>query len=347
MSRTQVQYWHKRFREGDGHTPVTDLLRSGRPRSVRTPEAVQNVQAIVRADRRKSCTQMGEEAGVSKATVHRIVKQLGFKKKALKFVPRLLTDEQKRMRMRICAQNLKLLADIPNLLDFVVTGDESSIPLYDPETKLSSMHWLTKEEPCPQKALHVQAHSSTMVTTFFDSAGLFLIEFLPKGETITAETYCETLKTLKERIRRKRPALWSKSRDGEHWNFWLHHDNASSHTATDTLALIGLSDILMIGHPPYSPDLAPNDFFLYPTLKKFLRGIKHRNVEQLQESVRDKLKLITKEQFRGAMMEMPRRWTKCLNAQGDFFEGKHLDGDTIPPEIAAAIPETSSSDNDD
>lgn len=188
MSCTQVQFWHKRFREGDGHTPVTDLLHSGRPHNVRTPEAVQKVNTIVRVDRRKSCAQMGEEAGVSRATAHRIMNDLGLKKKAPKFVPRLLSDEQKRMRMKICASNLKLLADVPELLDYVVTGDESSIPLYDPETKLSSMHWLAKEDQHPQKALCTCAHSSTMVMTFFDSSGLILIEFLPKGETITAET---------------------------------------------------------------------------------------------------------------------------------------------------------------
>ncbi len=102
--------------------------------------------------------------------------------------------------MQIWSQNLQLLADVPDLLESVVTGDESSVALYDPETKLSSMHWQLKDEPRPQKALRARAHASTMITTFFDCNGIVLKEFLPRGETITADSYCNTLKCLKERI---------------------------------------------------------------------------------------------------------------------------------------------------
>lgn len=98
MSWSQVQVWHRRFAEGDGHTPVTDLLRSGRPRSQRTPEAVQAVQTAVGVDKRKTCAHIAEETGLSRCTVHRIVKdELKLKKKVPKFVPPMLTDKQKRM----------------------------------------------------------------------------------------------------------------------------------------------------------------------------------------------------------------------------------------------------------
>ncbi len=147
---------------------------------------------------------------------------------------------------------------------FWTSGDESSVPLFDPETKSSSMQWLGPGKPHPQKALRGCAHRSTMITVFFDKGRTVFLDFLPRGETITAEYYCGILRTLKERLRRKRPHLWSKSHDGEHRNFLLHHDNASSHTAIPTLALIGESDINMVPHPPYSPDLVPCDFFYFP-----------------------------------------------------------------------------------
>ena len=41
----------------------------------------------------------------------------------------------------------------------------------------------------------------------------------------------------------------------------------------------------MLGHPPYSPDLAPCDFFLFPTLKKILRGRQFDDVADLQRTV--------------------------------------------------------------
>ena len=52
----------------------------------------------------------------------------------------------------------------------------------------------------------------------------------------------------------------------------FHHDNAPSHQASTTQEKIDRRSIEVLGHPPYSPDLAPCDFFLFPTLKKILRG---------------------------------------------------------------------------
>ena len=99
------------------------------------------------------------------------------KKKAAKFMPHLLSDEQKRSRMKMCAANLSLLADIPELLDLIMTGDESSVPLFDQETKSDSMHWLTQGEPRPQKALHARTQTATMVTTFLTVKAWFCRSF--------------------------------------------------------------------------------------------------------------------------------------------------------------------------
>ena len=52
----------------------------------------------------------------------------------------------------------------------------------------------------------------------------------------------------------------------------FHHDNAPSHRASTTQATIDRRSIEALGHPPYSLDLPPRDFFLFPTLKKILRG---------------------------------------------------------------------------
>ena len=51
-----------------------------------------------------------------------------------------------------------------------------------------------------------------------------------------------------------------------------HHDNAPSHWASTTQETIDRGSIEVLGHPPYSPDLAPCDFFVFPTLKKILGG---------------------------------------------------------------------------
>ncbi|KAM0736815.1 Mariner Mos1 transposase [Formica fusca] len=47
----------------------------------------------------------------------------------------------------------------------------------------------------------------------------------------------------------------------------LHQDNAPSHTALIVREFIGRNNITVMDHPPYSPDLGPCDFFLFPKIK--------------------------------------------------------------------------------
>ncbi len=117
--------------------------------------------------------------------------------------------------------------------------------------------------------------------------------------------------------------LWQFNEEGDR-TFILQHDNASSHTAIPTLALIGESHVQMIAHPPYSPDLAPCDFFLFPRMKAELRGHKFRGRDELQVAVRNALKNIQQEEFTAALDTLPVRWMKCVKSEGEYFEGMHL-----------------------
>ncbi|UYV83560.1 hypothetical protein LAZ67_23001458 [Cordylochernes scorpioides] len=71
---------------------------------------------------------------------------------------------------------------------------------------------------------------------------------------------------LREALRQKIPEKWY------HKNWLLHHDNARPHTATVQLYL-AKHRIALLPQPPYSPELAPNDFFLNPNIKKVYKNI--------------------------------------------------------------------------
>ncbi len=155
-------------------------------------------------------------------------------------------------------------------------------------------------------------------------------EYLPPRETVDADYYCGILRRLKEDIWRKHPTLWEMGDNG--WRkFFLHHDNAPPHTAAITLALIGSSSMDMIPHPPYSPDLAPCDYFLFPRLKSGLRGHRFRNLNDLKTAVNRELWAIDVKDYCSAIQSLPVRWMKCIKAQGGYFKGQHLpidpDGD--------------------
>jgi len=99
----------------------------------------------------------------------------------------------------------------------------------------------------------------------FGCKGLLYTEFLTKGSTVNSDRYCATLRSLKQRIRRIRP---------ERNTFLLHYDNARPHCSAQTQDAITSLKFTVVPHSPYSPDLAPSDFWLFPKLKETLKGQK-------------------------------------------------------------------------
>ena len=105
---------------------------------------------------------------------------------------------------------------------------------------------------------------------------------------------------------------------------FIHLDNAPSHNATLTLNLIQQLGWTHLPHPAYSPDLAPNDFWLYSRLKKNLRGVRFPSLDVLKEAVVDEISQITAMEYHHVILSSwPRRWHRCLEEQGNFFEGCH------------------------
>ena len=79
--------------------------------------------------------------------------------------------------------------------------------------------------------------------------------------------------------------------------------------------------IKTIPHPPYSPDLAPCDFGLFPKLKEDLRGSRYETIEEMKEAVMKVIDTITQDDFHGAFQKLLERYNKCIAVGGDYFEG--------------------------
>ena len=75
--------------------------------------------------------------------------------------------------------------------------------------------------------------------------------------------------------------------------------------------------IKTVPQPPYSPDLAPCDFCLFPKL----RGSHYEIVEEMKEAVTKVIDTLTREDFDGAFQKLLERYNKCIAAGGDYFEG--------------------------
>ena len=235
---------------------MEDNPRSGRPVSVKSDMNIQLVNELVRKDRRLTIRMMAEELEMSKESVRTIlVENLGMKKICARMVPKLLSDEQKLRRMEVCEEILQQLGINPNFLPNVITGDESWIFQYDPETKRQSRQWKSPSSPRPRKARMCKSKIKVMLIVFFDCKGIVHFEFVPEGQTVNQYFYKEALVRLMEKIRRKRRDLWERKQ------WLLHYDNAPAHSALTIRQFLASRQVATLDHPPYSPDLAPSDFF--------------------------------------------------------------------------------------
>ena len=71
--------------------------------------------------------------------------------------------------------------------------------------------------------------------------------------------------------------------------------------------------IKTVRHPPYSPDLGPCDFWLFPKL----RGCCYDTIEVMKEAVRKGIDTVTQDDFHGALQKLFERYNKCIAAGGD------------------------------
>jgi len=96
--------------------------------------------------------EVAEEVSISKTVCHEILTEnLGMHRIAAKFVPRLLTDDQKQNRVDVSQELLDRANDDDNFLENIITGDEAWVYGYDVETKVQSSQWVSKTSPRPKK----------------------------------------------------------------------------------------------------------------------------------------------------------------------------------------------------
>jgi [histone H3]-lysine36 N-dimethyltransferase SETMAR len=99
------------------------------------------------------------------------------------------------------------------------------------------------------------------------------------------------------------------------------HDNAPAHRSLSVQGYLAKHCTTVLSHPPYSPDLSPCDFNLFPKLKERLKGRHFANSEEVKEASKIALREVGKDGFQSCFQDLYARWQKCIVAEGDYFEG--------------------------
>ena len=241
------------------------------------------------------------------------------KRVAAKFVLHLLTEGQNNKCVNVCcfagrAQNN------PHSLTKVITGDESWCYSYDPESKQQSGQWKSPDSPRPKTVLQVHSSIKTMLISFFDVDGILHREFVPPGQTINQQFYLNVVKSLHERLWRKCPEEWQSG------DWFLHRDNAPAHTALSVQQFLAKNKMVAGGSvppltpTPYSPDLTPCYFVLYPRVKQNLKGKHFVDVAEVQWESPVALDSISIEVFRQCFQQWEQHWHRCVPSKGLKFQ---------------------------
>jgi len=115
-------------------------------------------------------------------------------------------------------------------------------------------------------------------------------------------------------VRRKRPEKWVNG-------FILHYDSAPSHTSLLVWQFLSNKNITMFPYPPYSPDLAPCNFWLFPKVKMTMKGKRFESIQDIMLATTAQLRTLTKENLQNCFRKWQERWDKCVQSEGEYFEG--------------------------
>ena len=107
---------------------------------------------------------------------------LGYSKVCAKWVPRHLTEAHKQSRLEACSKLLEYCHSDQTFLQRKVTGDETWVNHFEPESKRALMEWCHPTSPRSKKFKSQQFAGKVMVTAFWDSVCVILVDLCPKEQ---------------------------------------------------------------------------------------------------------------------------------------------------------------------
>jgi histone-lysine N-methyltransferase SETMAR len=297
-----VKKWTKRFKEGN--EIFDDEKKIGR----RKKRKKTMIMKLIEEKPNISLREIGLSTNIHKDTAKRIIRdEIGFIRTNSKWIPYELTDDQKTKRMELSEKLLEILIRVPEKEKRnIITMDETWLYWKNPVTSL----WQLPGNERPKKIKLNIGSKKLLLTVVWSFRGIELVNFLPRKQKFDKEYFSTiVLEEFSEVIQKRRPKKGTKG-------LMLHLDNARPHLINEEFEKRG---IIRLPHPPYSPDLAPSDFFLFGYLKKALEGFNFVNDNDLMEETKKILFGIEKEILRNVFDEWVKRLKLCLINKGDYF----------------------------
>ena len=194
----------------------------------------------------------------------------------------------------------------------IITCDESWVYYRQLKHKQNNKTWCYKGEPPKTVVRREQHEPKSLITVYFKSTGMVFVDVMEKNKTIDNRYYIQkSLKPAFIELKRQRPTSGLK-------NVKLLHDNPRPHVHKNVKKFLTERGITLIQHPPYSPDLAPCDFWLFDKLKSSLGNFS--DIKSLKRAITEALIKIPKEEYLKTFQKYLERMQHCINNNEDCFE---------------------------
>jgi len=310
-SLVTIRRWVVRFKAGK--TDLEDMHRSGRPITEKSPSNIALIESLIDDNPRISYSYLEEYTSMSRGTLIRIIKdELHLSKRSSRWIPHQLSANNKQRRVEFAKAMLHKFNSGEWRIDQILTGDESIFYHRKIEKRAQTSSWKRACEPPDTVVRRDRFEPKSMICIFFRTTGPVLIHSVKKGESIDSQYYIENcLAPAFEALKKERRSSGLRG-------IKLLHDGARPHIASNTRNFIESSGIIEIDHPPYSPDLAPCDYWLFDYIKRNLED--EESDQTLVKSITRILKNIPHSEYLKTFKKYIERLELCIMAEGDYFE---------------------------
>lgn len=306
ISLRTAQKWIARFKEGNFE--LKDQLHTGRPSEFDE----QCLEELIRQNSRQTTRELADQIGCSPQTILNHLNAMGKVQKYGSWVPHKLSQENKDQRVNICASLLARHRQARDqhrpFLSQIITGDEKWCLYINIRQR---KEWASRNEQATSRVKPDLHPKKSMLCIWWDMKGIVHHELLRRNQTINAEVYSAQLHRLDKAILQNRP--------DRHHNVLLQHDNARPHTARLTKMALEELGWEVLPHPPYSPDLAPSDYYLFRSLSNALKDISFDKEDELQNWLHEWFASKPSRFFKQGFEKLPCRWEEVISNGGDYI----------------------------
>ncbi|CAK9796075.1 Histone-lysine N-methyltransferase SETMAR [Anthophora plagiata] len=297
-----VRNWVKKFRAGNFE--LKDEDRSGRPATTDTDL----IKAMLAENPRYSVRGTVDATNIPRTTVHNHLIRMGYVNQCEVWVTHLLTETGLMSRVSTCDLLLQR-HERDSLLKRLVTGDKTWILYQNVHRKRT---WSKDNRPSTvaKPRLHPK---KVLLSIWWDWEGVVYYELLPQGETINSVKYCNQLDQLKAAIAEKWPELSNRR------GVVFHHDNARPHVLLDVRQKLLQFYWDALPHLPYSPDLAPSDYYLFLLLKNSLRDKRFQFVNEIKTHLEEYFASKPQQFWKEGIVRLLERWKKLIEQNGSYL----------------------------